>query len=737
MEKRHLQMVCSFLLASTMTACGGGGSGSLPAMTNANIAGQSSLNSSTLHTASFVSSATPTYMAIDAGSTSAVGSWAADKDHLSVGNWGVVTTSNSIDTSHVSNPAPQAVYKTQRYATHLTYTIPGLAPSGAYTVRLHFAESFFSSAAKRVFNAAINGTKVLSNLDIFQSAGGSNVAIVKQFPVVADAAGTITIKLDASTNNASICGIDISGAVAVAPPTPIPTPTASPNSAAMINAGGGASSNGWVADTDYQTAGWTGTSTATASINSSRVTNPAPQSVYQSQRYGGIVQYIIPRLSPNAAYTVRLHFAEAFWNAVGKRVFNIAINGTPVLGGFDIYKTAGGPNTAIVEQFATHADGSGNVSIVMTATTDYASVSGVQITAGGSSASPTPTPIATPTPVASPTPLPSPSPISQPGKYPLYSSYFTGSTPFHATASYLKSLSGTVQLSSATVQNYWNQTWWNNVPSHPINFANPHNNSFKMSCTTWGACNANGRTTWFASGNPVIEGASDGHITSVDPQSGSETDCWQGSISGSALHCSWGGYYPLSGDGLAHDGTSSATGAGFAVGIFTLNAQDMIDGLNGTPIKHALGATARCLDNLPNGRMAWPAFTNKGSDSTCTGNHGGPSGNQPAYGDLFVLNMTSAQIAGTSYSPACKVILNALATYGLYLMDTGGGNDNIWVEDPRTYGSSNNPWYNTIEPQFGSDGNGQPGAHFSFKNCTNRLSASNFSMYEIQSGSGR
>src|SRR5258706_6954678 len=77
---------------------------------------------------------------------------------------------NAIDVSGVTNPAPQGVYRTERWAP-TTYSIPNLAPGAAYTVRLHFAETAFASAGQRAFNVAINGTAVLTNYDIFADAG--------------------------------------------------------------------------------------------------------------------------------------------------------------------------------------------------------------------------------------------------------------------------------------------------------------------------------------------------------------------------------------------------------------------------------------------------------------------------------------------------------------------------------------------------------------------------------------
>lgn len=335
----------------------------------------------------------------------------------------------------------------------------------------------------------------------------------------------------------------------------------------------------------------------------------------------------------------------------------------------------------------------------------------------------------------------------RPGKYPLYSAYFTGRSPFHATVSYLTSLPGTVRLSPTTVANFWNQQWPAIRPSlnTPMLLASPHKKSYRFSCLEYSpnGCNAHGKTIWFNTSELFTESDSDRHIVSVDPISGYEIDGWGGNtshpctVSGDMLDCSWGGIFYYDRGGLDEKSSSSAVGGGFAVGAFILGAQDMLDGLSGTPIKHALGMRARCLDNLPNGFDAYPADTTKSTDASCSGgNNGGPAGYEPAYGDLFVLTMTSSQIASSAYSPACKVILNALATYGAYLMDTGGGKNAIWVENSRVYGDADNPWYDTIQPAFGADGTGS-GPDFELSSsCMNRLSARDFKLYEIQSGAG-
>ena len=55
-------------------------------------------------------------------------------------------------------------------------------------------------------------------------------------------------------------------------------------------------------------------------------------------------------------YTVRLHFAELTAGAPGERLFDVDINGRPVLTNYDIFAAAGGLNTAVVEEFTVDTD---------------------------------------------------------------------------------------------------------------------------------------------------------------------------------------------------------------------------------------------------------------------------------------------------------------------------------------------------------------------------------------------
>jgi hypothetical protein len=137
----------------------------------------------------------------------------------------------------------------------------------------------------------------------------------------------------------------------------------------------------FVYDTDFS--GGTTRSTPLA-IDTSLVTNPAPQAVYQTERYGTFT-YTISNLTPNGAYKVQLDFAEFDATGPGQKRINVTINGTLALPAFDIYAAAGGMDKALAESFSTSANASGQIVIAFAAqspSTFQASVNGVEIYSG-------------------------------------------------------------------------------------------------------------------------------------------------------------------------------------------------------------------------------------------------------------------------------------------------------------------------------------------------------------------
>jgi WD40 repeat protein len=121
---------------------------------------------------------------------------------------GLPLISFNIATDGVLNPAPQAVYLSERYG-NCSYTFPNLNSHTPYLVRLHFTESYFGSAGIRLFNVTLNNRPILTNFDIYHSASTMRRAVIEQFDAVADPAGNITLAFSNVTGGAKINAIEI------------------------------------------------------------------------------------------------------------------------------------------------------------------------------------------------------------------------------------------------------------------------------------------------------------------------------------------------------------------------------------------------------------------------------------------------------------------------------------------------------------------------------------------------
>ena len=140
-----------------------------------------------------------------------------------------------------------------------------------------------------------------------------------------------------------------------------------------VNCGGSAVAGGWVADTGYS--GGTAKSTTSAIANATN----APLAIYQTRRYAPTLTYSFPAV-PDGTYTIRLHFAELYYGAAGRRIFNVAIEGQTRLTNFDIYQAAGGKYRAVVRTFENVAV-SGGLQIQGVASVDGAQFNGIEILA--------------------------------------------------------------------------------------------------------------------------------------------------------------------------------------------------------------------------------------------------------------------------------------------------------------------------------------------------------------------
>ncbi len=121
------------------------------------------------------------------------------------------STTAAIDLGGLTDPAPEAVYRSERWASpSFTYTFAGLAAGAPYNVRLHFAEIYFTGAGQRRFHVAINGTPVLSEFDIVAAAGAANKGVIRSFTADADSSGQIIIQFSAgSADNPKSSGIEV------------------------------------------------------------------------------------------------------------------------------------------------------------------------------------------------------------------------------------------------------------------------------------------------------------------------------------------------------------------------------------------------------------------------------------------------------------------------------------------------------------------------------------------------
>jgi len=139
---------------------------------------------------------------------------------------------------------------------------------------------------------------------------------------------------------------------------------------------------GFVYDTDFS--GGITDSTSTL-INTSGATNPAPEAVYQTERYGNST-YTLPNLTPGTSYTVQLDFADFVATAAGQQLMNVTINGTQVLTSFDVFATAGAEYKAVDETFTATANSSGQIVIAFTTASGssyFCAVNGIELLSGG------------------------------------------------------------------------------------------------------------------------------------------------------------------------------------------------------------------------------------------------------------------------------------------------------------------------------------------------------------------
>src|SRR5260370_15221733 len=112
-------------------------------------------------------------VAVNAGGP-AVPPFDADRDFT---GGSTSTHAVTIDTSGVTNPSPMQAYQSIRFG-HFSYTVPGFTVGSNHTVRLHFAETFWTTTGQRIVHVSINGASVLTNFDIIAAPAAHHRQII-------------------------------------------------------------------------------------------------------------------------------------------------------------------------------------------------------------------------------------------------------------------------------------------------------------------------------------------------------------------------------------------------------------------------------------------------------------------------------------------------------------------------------------------------------------------------------
>lgn len=134
--------------------------------------------------------------------------------------------------------------------------------------------------------------------------------------------------------------------------------------------------NVWAPDQAYAPGGFGFVRGSTFSTTSA-IANTSDDQLYQTLRHNLSFEYRFDL--PNDTYTVTLRFAEIRPTnfAVGRRVFNVSMEGSSLLTGFDIFATAGA-NTAVDRTFEV-AVGDGTLNIAFSGTSRRAVVNAIAV----------------------------------------------------------------------------------------------------------------------------------------------------------------------------------------------------------------------------------------------------------------------------------------------------------------------------------------------------------------------
>jgi hypothetical protein len=236
----------------------------------------------------------------------------------------------------LSNPGPQVAL-----AAHLQLH---RGTSRERVLPVYYTDNYFSLAPKEEKTVTIEAT--LSDLK-----GEKPLVLVDGWNVAVTPISSETADL-ALNEQAQVSHWPQNG-------LPFAQPKVEPEDEVHLNCGGDAR-EGFREDPGYPDGG----PGAVSEEIDTNVPMAAPEDIYRTVWWGARSYPFALKPRPGQTYTVRLHFAELSEKVPGKRVFNVSINGKPVLTDLDVLKEAGGKDRALVKQFTGIVpDGSGRITI--------------------------------------------------------------------------------------------------------------------------------------------------------------------------------------------------------------------------------------------------------------------------------------------------------------------------------------------------------------------------------------
>ena len=283
------------------------------------------------------------------------------------------TTASTVYTGPISVTATETIQAiavasgfSQSAVASSTYTIMPLGPAPTLT----------SASPNSGMQSQSNLSVVLSGTNFLPGpvcSFGAGITVNScTYNSAAQITANISIAANATVGTNTISITDTDGQIATLPAGFSITLNTNPFAPILVNSGGPSYTDNqaqvWSADKNF-----TGGSTASTTH---AIANTSDSTLYQSERYGNSTyQFTVP----NGGYNVTLKFAEFYWTSVGKRIFNVAINGTPVLTNFDIVAAVGAPFTAIDKTFPTMTS-TGSITIQFTSgSADLPKISAIQI----------------------------------------------------------------------------------------------------------------------------------------------------------------------------------------------------------------------------------------------------------------------------------------------------------------------------------------------------------------------